>query len=79
MEASASHPHTSPRSKPWWTHLLTTLPKEFTKITRLAKQNQTPDTFLTARQSKLGYFKAIKRAKAFYWADFLAKTSPNNI
>jgi len=32
-----------------------------------------------ARQSKLGYFKAIKRAKASYWADFLAKTSQNNI
>ena len=32
-----------------------------------------------ARQSKLAYFKAIKRAKASYWADFLAKTSPKNI
>jgi len=31
------------------------------------------------RQSKLGYFKAIKSAKASYWADFLARTSPNNI
>jgi len=30
-------------------------------------------------QSKLGYFKNIKRAKASYRADFLAKTSPNNI
>jgi len=32
-----------------------------------------------ATHSKLGYFKAINRAKASYWADFLAKTSPNNI
>jgi len=44
-----------------------------------SKKNQTPDSYSTARQSRLGYFKAIKRAKASYWADFLAKTSPNNI
>jgi len=31
------------------------------------------------RQSKLGYFEGIKNAKASYWADFLAKPSPNNI
>jgi len=31
------------------------------------------------RQSRLGYFKALKRVKASYWADFLAKTRPNNI
>jgi len=40
---------------------------------------RTPDSYTLARQSKLGYFKAIKRAKASYWANFLAKTSPNNI
>jgi len=49
------------------------------KATRKAKKAQTPDSYSRARQSKLGYFKAIKRAKASYWADFLAKTSPNNI
>jgi len=32
-----------------------------------------------AGQAKLAYFKAITRAKATYWADFLAKTTPSNI
>jgi len=45
----------------------------------MAKKLQTPDSYTIARQSKLGYFNVIKRAKAIYWADFLAKTSPNNI
>ena len=69
----------SPKSKAWWTPLLTTLRKEFTRTARRAKKLRTPDAYATARQAKLGYFKAIKRAKATYWADFLAKTSPNNI
>jgi len=69
----------SPKSKAWWTPLLTTLRKEFAKTTRKAKKLRSPDSYATARQAKLGYFKAIKRAKATYWADFLAKTSPNNI
>jgi len=46
---------------------------------RKAKKSQTPDSYGIARQSKLVYFKALKRAKASYWADFLAKTSPDNI
>jgi len=49
------------------------------KSLQQGQNNQTPDGFLTARLSKLGYFKAIKRAKASYWADFFAKTCPNNI
>ena len=67
------------KSKAWWTPLLTTLRKDFTKATRRAKKLRTPDSYTTARLSKIGSFKAIKRAKATYWADFLAKTSPNNI
>jgi len=43
------------------------------------QKTQTPDSYSIARRYKLGYFKPIKRAKATYWADFLAKTSPNNI
>jgi len=79
IEATAPRSRPSPRSKPWWTPLLTSLRKEFTKTTRRAKKLQTPDSYTIVRQSKLGYFKSIKRVKASYWADFLAKTSPNNI
>ena len=38
-----------------------------------------PDSYTIAKQSKVVYFKSIKRVKASYWTDFLAKTSPNNI
>jgi len=79
IEATAPWSHLSPKSKSWWTSLLTTLWKDFTEACRKAKRTQTPDSYSIARQSKLGYFKDIKRAKASYWADFLAKTSPNNI
>ena len=79
IEATAPRSRPSPRSKAWWTPLLTSLRKEFTKATRRAKKVQTPDSYTMARQSKRGYFKSIKRAKAYYWADLLAKASPNNI
>ena len=59
--------------------MLTTLRKEFTKASRKAKKLRTPDSYATVRTAKLGYFKAIKRAKATYWADFLTKASPDNI
>jgi len=79
IESTAPRSRPSPKSKAWWTPLLTTLRKEFTQTTRRAKKLCTPDSYTIARQSKLGYFKGIKRAKASYWADCLAKTSPNNI
>jgi len=79
IEATASRSRPFPRSKAWWTPLLTSLRKEFTKATRRAKNLETPDSYTIARQSKLGYFKSIKRAQASYWADFFAKASPNNI
>jgi len=79
IEVTGPRSRPSPKSKAWWTPLLTSLRKEFTKATQRAKELQTPDSYTIARQAKLGYFKSIKRAKASYWADFLAKTSPNNI
>jgi len=79
IENDTPRSHPSLRSKAGWTPLLTTLRKEFPKAARKAKKLRTPDSYATARQAKLGYFKAIKRAKATYWADFLTKTSPNNI
>jgi len=79
IEATAPHSRPSPRSKALWSLLLTSLRKDFMRATRRAKELQTPDSYTIARQSKLGYFKSIKRAKASYRADFLAKASPNNI
>jgi len=44
IETTAPRSRPSPRSKAWWTPLLTTLRKEFTKATRKAKKTQTPDS-----------------------------------
>ena len=79
MEVTAPCSHPSSKSKAWWTPLLTTLWKVVTKATRRGKNPRTPDSYTTARQSKLGYFKDLKRVKASCWADLLAKTTPNNI
>ena len=79
IERDTPRSRPSPKSKAWWTPLLTSLRKEFSRATRRAKKLRSPDSYTTARQSKLGYFKDAKRAKASYWADFLAKTTPNNI
>jgi len=79
IENDTPRSHPSPKSKAWWIPLLTTLRKDFTKANCRAKKLRTPDSYTTARHSKLGYFKAIKRATDSYWADFLAKTSPNNV
>ena len=67
------------RSKPWWTPLLTALRKEYHKATRTMKKHPSDDTVHLARLSRLGYFKAIKRAKGSYWSNFLARTTPQNI
>ena len=67
------------RSKPWWTPLLMALHKEYHKVARTMKKHPSDNSIHLARLSKLGYFKAIKRAKALYWSNFLAKTTPQNI
>jgi len=79
IEKDTPRSRPSTKSKAGWTPLLTTLRKEFTQVTPRAKKLRTPDSYTVARLSKLGYFKAIRRAKASYSADFLAKTTPNNI
>ena len=56
----------SPRSKSWWTPLLTALRKEYHKATHTMKKHPSDNTIHLANLSKLGYFKAIKRAKGSY-------------
>ena len=69
----------SPRSKPWWTPLLTVLCKEYHNAMSTMKKDPSHDNIHLARLSKLGYFKAIKQARGLYWSSFLAKTTPQNI
>ena len=46
--------------------LLTALHKEFTKAAQKAKKLQSHNSLLIARQARLAYFKALKKAKASY-------------
>ena len=69
----------SPRSKPWWTPLLTALRKEYHKAMRTLQKHPTENNQYLAKLSQTGYFKAIKRAKGSYWSSFLARTTPQNI
>ena len=69
----------SPKSKPWWTPSLTAIRKEYAKACRMAKKHRTEVFVSLARLSRQGYFKAIKKAKNSYWAEFLEKTTPHNI
>ena len=48
IENSTPRSLPSPKSKAWWSPLLTTPRKEFTKTTRRAKRLRTPDSFVTA-------------------------------
>jgi len=64
IEGDTPRSRPSPKSKACWTPLLTTLRKGFAKATHKAEKLRAPDYYATARQAKLGYFKAIKRAKA---------------
>ena len=60
----------SHRSKPWWSPHLTTLRREFHKVSRLARNHGTPALWDVANTSKAGYFKAIKTAKNKHWSSF---------
>ena len=69
----------SPKSKPWWTPVLTVLRKEYTQACRLAKKHRTDTLVSLAQLSRQGYFRAIKKAKNCHWIDFLARTTRHNI
>src|SRR6267154_2372121 len=45
----------------------------------MAKKERSSELHFLARESKRGYFKAIKQAKASYWANFLSSTTAQNI
>ena len=69
----------SPKSNLWLSPSLTILHKEYAKACRLAKKHRTKRLVSLARLSRQGYFNAIRKAKNSHWAEFLAKTTPNNI
>jgi len=63
IEATAPQSRPSPRSKAWWTLLLTTLRKGCTKPSRKAKRAQTPDSYSIARQSSSAISKLSRRLR----------------
>lgn len=79
IKALALHSHPSPWSKPRWTPLSTSPCRVFTKAMPTAKEHQSPSSFFLVRASRSGYLKAIKKVKLTNWADFVAKSSHQNI
>jgi len=66
-------------SKPWWTPHLTTLRREFRKVSRMARKHGTPALWDVATISKVGCFKAIKTAKNKHWSSFLLGATPQTL
>ena len=62
----------SPRSKPWWTSLLSHLRQTFHAKTRAHRKRPSAAVALEARTAKSAYFGAVNRAKHSYSKDFLA-------
>ena len=63
VKSATPTPRPSLHSKPWWTPLLTTLRKEYSKAVRVGKKSHKTLDQQAAKHSRNGYFKAIKRAK----------------
>ena len=67
------------RSKPWWSPLLYPIRKEFHSTRRKTRSSHLPADHAAANLSKIGYFKAIKDAKAAHWRSLLASATPRSI
>jgi len=76
IEATAPRSRPSSKSQPWGTPLLTTLRREFTKATRMAKKLRTPNSYTIATQSKLSYFKAFQKSKSLLLGGYPCKNLP---
>ena len=70
---------TCPRSKPWWSNLLSSLRKEHHKRTRAHKKNPNPSTAAEMRAAKTAYFKEVRKAKNAHWGDFLRSTNHQTV
>ena len=70
---------TCPRSKPWWSKLLSSLRREHHRRTRAHKKHPSPSTASEMRAAKTAYFKEVGKAKNKHWGDFLRSTNHQTV
>ena len=73
------HKIMSPKSKPWWSSLLTSLSREHYSRSRAHKKHPLPDSALVARTAKQAYFNVIRSAKNSYGKAFLAGADDKSV
>ena len=69
----------SPRSKPWWSPLLSSLRQAFHSASRSFKSSRDSYDHSAMRSAHRSYFSAIKKAKFAHWAEYLYSLSPSSI
>ena len=69
----------SPRSKPWWSPLLSSLRQAFNSTSRSYKSSRDPYDHSAMRSACRAYFSAIKKAKFAHWAEYLSFLSPSSV
>ena len=69
----------SPRSKPWWSPLLSSLRQAFHSACRSCRSSRDPDDDSAMCTARRTYFAAIKKAKFAHWSDYLSSLSPSSV
>ena len=69
----------SPRSKPWWSPLLSSLRQTFHSASRSFRSSRDPYDHFAMCTARRTYFTAIKKAKFAHWSDYLSSLSPLSV
>jgi len=69
----------SPRSKPWWSPLLSHLRAAFHSASRTYRSSRDPYDQSALRSARRSYFTSIKKAKFTHWSTYLSSLSPSSV
>jgi len=69
----------SPRSKPWWSPLLSHLRSALHSASRAYKSSRDPYDQSASHSARRSYFSAIKKAKFAYWSHYLSSLTPSSV
>ena len=68
----------SPRSKPWWSPLLSHLRTAFHSASQTYKSSRDPYDQSALCSARRSYFATIKKAKFTHWSDYLSFLTPSS-
>ena len=69
----------SPRSKPWWSPLLSHLRSAFHWASRTYRSSRDSYDQSALRSTRRSYFSAIKKAKFAHWSTYLSTLNPSSV